>query len=76
MDLTIRTRDAAALARCRACRSLDDPDAPWPSDLEHTCRRPPAAPAAQLQERARRHQATLTDRELRIRRERLADLNA
>jgi hypothetical protein len=76
MDLTIRTRNRAAEARCRACRSLDDPDSPWPSDLEHSCRRAPATPAATVAARRRRHEQTRLERELGIRAQRLADLDA
>jgi hypothetical protein len=77
VDLEIRTRNRAAEARCRACRKAEDPGMEeWPALSEHSCTRPATPPRATVQARLRRNQEIRAARELRIRRERLADLDA
>jgi hypothetical protein len=74
MDLDIHTRRPERERDCRACQ-WDDPlsvDGP----PEHSCRTPPATPRAVLQERARAAGDVIRDRELEIRRQRLADIHA
>jgi hypothetical protein len=81
-DLTIYTRQPAREKSCPACqfssrtRWLDDDDA-FPEDLPaHTCRTRPALPRDAIA--ADQHAAAQVrlERELRIRRERLADITA
>lgn len=76
MNLEIQTLDRRAQRDCVACRQLDQDDAPWPPEAAHTCRRAPTLPAATIADRTRRHTQTRLDREVRIRAERLADLDA
>lgn len=71
MNLEIATARPEQAHACKACRW------DWLSEGEppaHTCRTPPSAPQATLAERARVSASILCDRELRIRRERLAEL--
>jgi hypothetical protein len=76
VDYEIRTKRPGGEARCRACREANDPDAPWPDAATHTCTQPPAKPRATLEARLRRNQEVRAARELRIRRERQADIDA
>jgi hypothetical protein len=85
LDLTVYTRNRAAEARCPACQVHNLASrAAWPEDddtipealPDHTCRRPPAVPQTVRAARVRAAHETFTERELRIRRERLADINS
>jgi hypothetical protein len=80
-NLTVYTRNRAAEGRCRACRAQqpsarDDDDTIAEAMPEHTCRRPPAVPRAVRAARVQAAAEVFTERELAIRRQRLAEINA
>jgi hypothetical protein len=74
-DLTIYTRRPEREAACDGCKahSRGTYTAEPP---QHTCRRAPAVPQSTRDARARAANAVLTERELEIRRMRLAEINA
>lgn len=72
--MTFLTRRPERERDCPRCRyDPTDPAAAWPPP-DHTCRTAPATPLATLAARARASTEVVTERELRIRKERLADL--
>jgi hypothetical protein len=80
-DLTIYTRRPAREKNCPACRYHNrtrwaGDDAILEDVPDHTCRSAPAVPQSTLDARVRAAAEVHLDRELRIRRERLADLFA
>jgi hypothetical protein len=78
-DFTVYTKDAKREATCPACRWNQRADE-WPADQSppdrHTCRQPPATPRAVVNERTRAAEQVLTERELGIRKVRVAEINA
>jgi hypothetical protein len=79
MDLNVYTRHRQREATCPACRWNQRAEE-WPADQpppdRHTCRTPPTTPQDVVNDRARAADRVLLDRELSIRKTRLAELNA